>query len=169
MYYVAPLTFNFDTSSIEVDIGSTDILCEPLWSAIREAQASEQGILYDTIGIASGLNILGAGVKTGITVELLGNWQVHFPTGNYIARIGGGNLIGGPGGDPIAYSAGVQTLLLQSAAATVVSTGGGGSSTAPTAAQNAAAVKLVLTPDLTRIETNTNVINKNTKLIPSLL
>jgi hypothetical protein len=52
----------------------------------------------------------------------LGSWQLRFPAGNYIARIAGGNLVGGPGGDPIAYTAGVQALLIQSAASTVVYT-----------------------------------------------
>jgi hypothetical protein len=78
------------------------------------------------IGAGSGLNDLGDGVQVGLTVELLGNWQIKFPAGNYIAKVSGGNLIGGPAGDPIAYSAGVQTLLIQSAASTVVSGTGGG-------------------------------------------
>jgi len=55
----------------------------------------------------------------------LGSWQLRFPSGNYVARVAGGNLVGGPSGDPIAYTAGVQTLLIQSAASTVVTTGGG--------------------------------------------
>jgi hypothetical protein len=63
-------------------------------------------------------------------------WQLRFAPGNYVARIAGGNLIGGPGGDPVAYSAGVQTLLIQSAAATVVTAGG----SVPTASQVADAV-----------------------------
>ena len=130
-YYVAPFTFDFQSTCIFVDGGSTDIEVIPLWTAIKEAQASEEGIIYDPIGIGSGLNALAAGVQTGLTVELMGNWQVCFPSGNYIARVGGGNLIGGPGDDPIAYSAGVQTLLLQSAASTVVTAGG----SIPTSAQ----------------------------------
>jgi hypothetical protein len=55
----------------------------------------------------------------------LGNWQLLFAPGNYVARVAGGNLVGGPAGDPIAYTAGVQTLLIQSAASTVVSADGG--------------------------------------------
>jgi hypothetical protein len=54
----------------------------------------------------------------------LGAWQLRFPAGNYIARVAGGNLVGGPGGDPIAYTPGVQALLIQSAASTIVTTGG---------------------------------------------
>lgn len=138
-YYSAPFTFDFSGSRILIDAGVTDVDCGDLYTAIKLAQASEEGIIYDRIGSGSGLNTLGPGVQVGLTVELLGSWQLRFTIGNYAARIAGGNLIGGPGGDPIAYTAGVQVLLIQSAASTVVTTSGGGG-TAPTAAQNASAV-----------------------------
>jgi hypothetical protein len=135
-YYAAPFTFDFSASRIDVDAGVTDIDCAALYAAVKAAQASEEGIIYDRIGKGAGLSILGPGVQVGLTVEVLGAWQLRFPTGNYVARIAGGNFIGGPGGDPIAYTAGVQTLLIQSAASTVVTAGG----SVPSAAQNAAAV-----------------------------
>lgn len=122
--YIAPYTFNFSNSLIVVDSGSTDVDCIGLYNAIKLAQASEEGIIYDRIGKGSGLDSLGPGVQVGITVELLGSWQLYFPSGNYIARVAGGNLIGGPSDDPIAYTAGVQTLLIQSAASTVVTSDG---------------------------------------------
>ena len=124
-YYTDPFTFNFGMSLIDVDVGETDIDCATLYTAIKAAQASEEGIIYDRIGSGSGLNSLGPGVQVGLTLELLGSWQLRFPDGNYIARVAGGNFIGGLGGDPIAYTAGVQTLLIQSAASTVVTTEGG--------------------------------------------
>jgi hypothetical protein len=135
-YYAAPFTFDFVTSRIDVDVGVADVDCATLYAAMKAAQASEEGIIYDHIGRGSGLNNLGPGVQVGLTVEVLGAWQLRFPAGDYVARIAGGNFIGGPGGDPIAYTAGVQTLLIQSAASTVVTAGG----SVPTAAQNAAAV-----------------------------
>lgn len=135
-YYVAPFSFDFIASVIDVDAGVDDVDCATLYNAIKAAQASEEGIIYERIGQGSGLSALGPGVQVGLTVEILGPWQLRFPAGNYIARIAGGNFIGGPGGDPIAYTAGVQTLLIQSAASTVVTAGGN----VPTAAQNAAAV-----------------------------
>ena len=130
-YHIAPFTFDFEASLIYIDEGVPDILCIPLYTAIKAAQASEEGIIYDRIGKGSGLTVLGPGVQEGITVKLLGTWQLKFPAGNYIARVAGGNLVGGPGDDPIAYSPGVQTLLIQSAAATVVMTGGQGSCATP--------------------------------------
>lgn len=128
-YYVAPFNFDFDTNLIEIDSGVVDVDCNVLHDAIKLAQWSEEGIIYDRIGKGAGLDQLGPGVQVGITVELLGSWQLKFPDGNYVARVAGGNLIGGPGGDPIAYSAGVQALLIQSANATVVTASG----TIPTA------------------------------------
>jgi hypothetical protein len=138
VYYIAPFTFDFGASRIEVDAGSSDVDCGALYTAIKQTQASEEGILYGRIAAGSGLSTLGPGVQVGLTVELLGSWQLRFAEGNYVARVAGGNLIGGPSGDPIAYSAGVQTLLIQSAASTVV-TGGGAS--APTTAQIVAAIE----------------------------
>jgi hypothetical protein len=135
-YYSAPFTFDFGASIIDIDVGTSDVDCFDIYDAIKKAQASEEGIIYDRIGRGSGLNVLGPGVQVGLTVELLGSWQLRFPAGNYIARVSGGNFIGGPGGDPIAYTAGVQTLLIQSAASTIVTEGG----SVPTAAQNADAV-----------------------------
>ena len=127
MAYVAgPFSFDFDAAIVNIDGGVFDVDCQVLYAAIKLAQASEEGIQYDRIGSGSGLNTLGPGVQVGITVELLGAWQLRFAEGNYVARVAGGNLIGGPGGDPIAYSAGVQTLLIQSAASTVVTEGGAG-------------------------------------------
>lgn len=131
-----PFCFDYPSSFIDVDSGVTDIDVGVLYDIVKLAQANEEGIAYGRIGSGSGLVELGPGVQVGLTVELLGNWQLRFPNGNYIARIAGGNLVGGPGGDPIAYTAGVQTLLIQSAASTVVTASG----SVPTAAQNAAAV-----------------------------
>lgn len=134
--YIAPFTFRFEQSKIDVDSGVTDIDCGSLYSAAKLAQASEEGIVYERLAAGSGLVSLGPGVQVGLTVELLGPWQLRFPEGNYVARVAGGNLVGGPSGDPIAYTAGVQALLIQSAASTVVNASG----SIPTASQIADAV-----------------------------
>ena len=156
-YYIAPFTFTFETAYIDIDVGVTDVDVLALYGAIKLAQASQEGIIYDIAGKASGLNQLGPGVQVGITVELLGSWQLRFPPGNYIARIAGGNLIGGFNGDPVAYTAGVQTLLIQSAAATVVTSDG--SSVAPTVPQIVAGLK----PSLTVINDG---VKKSSLLVP---
>lgn len=141
MLAVAPFTFDFSTDLISVDAGTTTVDVIDLYDAIKAAQASTEGMLYAGIANGSGLVDLGSGVTVGLTVELLGSWQVGFPAGAYIARVTGGNLVGGLAGDPIAYSAGVQVLLIQSAASTVVNIAGGGAGSAPTATEVALAVK----------------------------
>ena len=148
-FYAEPFTFNFDTSLIAIDTGIVSIDCSTLYDAIKLAQQSEEGIIYDRIGKGSGLDDLGPGVQVGITIELLGSWQLYFDPGNYIARVGGGNLVGGPNGDPIAYSAGVQTLLIQSANSTVVTASG----SVPTATQIADTVLRRSTANIEASET----------------
>lgn len=149
--YLAPYTFNFQTQLVLLDSGVTDVDVSDLYSSIKEAQEHEEGILHGQIAQGSGLVDLGGGVQVGLTVEMLESWQLKFAAGAYISRVTGGNLVGGPGGDPIAYSAGVQTLLIQSAAATVVNVSGGGGSSAPTAAQNAAAVRAAISNELVQV------------------
>lgn len=117
-------SFDFDNTIIDITASQTEVDVQELIDAIRTAEATEEGIAYDSIANASGKESLGDGVSVGITVELLGDWQLRFWGGSYIAKVSGGNLVGGPSGDPIAYSAGVQVLLIQSAASTVVETGG---------------------------------------------
>ena len=117
--------FYFDAQLIHVAEGALDVDCAALYRACQLAQASEEGLIHPPLARGSGLIQLGGGVEVGLTVALLDSWQLLFPAGDYVARVGGGNLVGGPGGDPIAYSPGVQVLLIQSAAATVVNVNGG--------------------------------------------
>ena len=122
---MAASTFDYVDEVINMDgEPSQDVTVQSLINSIATAEATEQGILYDQIADREGKTDLGGGVTVGITVELLGNWQLKWPTGNYVAKVTEGNLVGGPSGDPIAYSAGVQQLVIQSAAATIVTTGG---------------------------------------------
>ena len=113
-------TYDFTNKIIGITEAQADVSVIGLLSDIREAEASLQGICYGQIASASGGESLGGSVSVGVTVNLLDDWQVQFAAGNYIAKISGGNLVGGLGGDPVAYSQGVQVLLLQSAASTVV-------------------------------------------------
>jgi len=116
--------FDFQNTLIEITSPQTEVVIQDLIDEIRTVESSEQGIAYPKIANASGKESLGSGVNVGITVELQNGWQLHFWSGSYTATIKDGNLVGGPAGDPIAYTAGVQVVLIQSAAATIVSTGG---------------------------------------------
>lgn len=119
--------YDFQNKIISIPESMANVSIVGLLSDIRDAEASSQGIAYGQIAGASGGESLGGAVSVGVTLNLLDDWQVQFTAGNYIAKISGGNLVGGLAGDPVAYSMGVQVLLLQSAASTVVtnSTGSG--------------------------------------------
>jgi hypothetical protein len=130
------LAFNYIDRLIEVQSPQAAVDCQSLYDAIAAEQASARGIVFSSITSASGKQFLGPGVQVGLILALLGGWQLHFWPGSYVAQIGGGNLVGDGGADPVAYTPGVQVLLIQSAASTVVTMGG----TVPSATENAAAV-----------------------------
>ena len=119
------ITFDHDTHLINITSPQDTLSCQDLIDAIRGEEASATGIWYPQIATASGKESLGDGVYVGMTINLISPWQVTFWSGHYIAKIAGGNLVGGLSGDPVAYSAGVQVLLVQSAASTVVVTSDG--------------------------------------------
>ena len=118
-------SYDFTGSLINV-VAQTTVDCQDLYNSIAQEQASAVGICFPAIAAATGKQSLGGSVSVGLTVQLLGAWQCKFQTGNYVATIAGGNLVGGIGGDPVAYSAGVQVLIIQSAASTIVATTSGG-------------------------------------------
>ncbi len=119
------IEFDHDQKLINITEPQDTLDCQALIDAIRTEEASDRGIVHPQIATASGKEDLGDGVFVGMTVNLISPWQVKFWPGNYIAKIAGGNLVGGISGDPVAYSAGVQVLLIQSAASTVVVTSDG--------------------------------------------
>lgn len=118
------LVFNFHTQIIDVTSPQTSVVIQDLLNAIRAEEYEHRGMGYPKIADASGKESLGGGVQTGITVNLYPDWQIKFWEGNYQAEIKGGNIVGGLGGNPIAYTPGVQVKLVQSAASTIVTSGG---------------------------------------------
>jgi len=116
-----PLEVSYATEHIDVTSPTTDVTIQGLIDFIRTQTATARGISESRIADASGKESLGGGVTVGITLELLSPWQLHFWEGAYSATISGGNLVGGIADDPIAYSAGVQVVVIQSAASTIVS------------------------------------------------
>ena len=117
------ITIDFIDELIYITSPQTDVTCQELVDSIRDREDDWEGLQYPKIADASGKQSLGEGVLVGITLELLDDWQVKFWDGNYIAKVSGGNLVGGPSGDPVAYSPGVQVLLIQSAASTIIDLG----------------------------------------------
>jgi hypothetical protein len=116
---------DWTSKQILVTSPQTDVLIQDLIDFIRAAEDDVEGIVVPQIASASGKDSLGGSVATGITLELLDDWQLKFWAGSYTATISGGNLIGGISDDPVAYTAGVQVVIIQSAASTMVVTGSG--------------------------------------------
>lgn len=121
-----PLKFDFYNSIIEVPAPDTTLDMQYLINEIRDAEDElSPGLAYNKIADASGKDDLGGGIYTAITVRLLDNWRVRFEarSGPETVQcfITGGNLVGGPGGNPIAPSAYTQ-VIQQSSAAGVIAT-----------------------------------------------
>ncbi len=132
------MALTFDHAAKQIGVPQVDaqpLLIQALVNAAREEEASERGIAYDPIVVASGKETLKSGVTTGITAGLLSTWAILFEAGAYQASIDGGNLADAL--DRVVNTGSPQVLVLASAAATIVA-GDGGS--APTAAAVAAAV-----------------------------
>jgi cell division GTPase FtsZ len=137
IYTVTPFTFDFSSEIIQIEEGETNVDCGELYAACREAQASEEGVIYEKIAEGSGLVELGPSVQVGLTILLLRDWQLRFPPGNYNALVAGGNLVA-EAASPFAYSPGVRIVNIQSAASTVVSVSTGSGLSPQQAAQLAA-------------------------------
>jgi hypothetical protein len=116
---------DWTNKQIKILSPQTDVLVQDLVDFIRTEEAGNTGITFDQIVQATGKDSLGGVVSTGVTCNLLDNWQLKFWDGSYVATISGGNLIGGIAGDPVAYTAGVQVVIIQSAASTIVISGSG--------------------------------------------
>jgi len=119
-----PLVFDFYNSIIEVPAPDTTLEMQYLINQIRDTEDElTPGMAYSKIADASGKEDLGGGVATAITVRLLDNWRVRFEARSgpdtVQCTISGGNLVGGPGGNPIAPSAFTQVLNLSSAAGVI--------------------------------------------------
>lgn len=98
---------------------NTSLDMQDLINAIRDAEETEEGIQYAPIAVkATGKFDLGE-VISDISITLSPEWQIKYPDGAYQAVMLGGQVIGGVGGIPVAYSAGVNVRQLQSSAGVI--------------------------------------------------
>jgi hypothetical protein len=117
-----PLIFDFYNSIIEVPAPDTTLEMQYLINEIRDTEDElTPGMAHPKIADASGKDDLGGGIYTAITVRLLDNWRVRFEARTELTQctISGGNLVGGPGGNPIAPSAFTQVIQLSSASGVI--------------------------------------------------
>src|SRR5476651_2252084 len=102
-----PLTFDFYNSIIEVPDPDVSLDMQYLIDQIRDVEDElTPGLAYERIADAAGKDDLGGGIFSSITVHLLDNWRIRFADRSGPATVqvtvSGGNLVGGPGGNPIA-------------------------------------------------------------------
>lgn len=120
------ILFNHNSSVISLTSPHTTLLLmQDLIDSIRDEEASDRGMQYPKIADAEGKVDIGGGVVGDITVTLLDSWQIEHAVGSYQALLKGGQVVGGLGGNPIAYVPGVQIKMIQSLAGTIVATGSG--------------------------------------------
>ena len=104
--------FDFDDQRIDVDATLNSMLVTDLYTAIKLAQASTEGISYPVIADGSGRNVLGAGVETYLTVTLKDNWEVLTLKATGKFEVFGGNLIRDDQGGWKSYRSTLPLLLL---------------------------------------------------------
>lgn len=132
------MALTFDHAAKLIGVPQADaapVLIQTLLNAIRTEEASERGITHDQIADASGKEVLGPGVATGITLALRSTWKLDFEAGAYQATVDGGNVA-----DALARvnNTGSPQVVMRSSVATTLAASDG--STAPTEGQIAAAV-----------------------------
>ena len=98
---------------------------QQLRALCRAEETSIRGIVFPGIVNASGLDVLGPGQQTALTLQLINDWQIQF-LGSGPVTVTGGNLIGGIDGNPFAPAPGVAIINILSAAAVLVDTEGSG-------------------------------------------
>ena len=124
LYSISGFTFNFDDNVVSSSV--TSVTCQTVLNVIRDAETSPYGIEESQIANAGGKFNLGGGIYTGISIELLANWQLKFPdfAGPQFIQcfVTDGNLVGGISGNPIAPSSYTQVLQLGAVGGTLAVT-----------------------------------------------
>lgn len=122
--------FDFSDSRIDIDAAVQNLDVSDLWTAIKQAQADQDGIIYDQVAVAEGLTELSTGISTFITVNLLDVWEINTLRSSGKFQVQGGNLVRNDGEDPFRDNPLITYInnLSQAGVVTTVSTGSGLSS-----------------------------------------
>ena len=125
-------TYGFDFEDQRIDIDATiDVLdVINLYESIKDAQSSDAGIVYGTIANAEGLASLSTGIKTFLTVSLLGFWEINTLKTSGKFEVIGGNLIRADGADPFRDNSLITYIAFLSQAGILAETGTSGLTTA---------------------------------------
>lgn len=158
------ITVNFQSSRIQVSADQAALDVSALYEAIKDAQDSEQGIMYSPIAAGAGKFDLGGGRSSGLVVRLNTPWQIEF-LGSGQRTIDGGILVGGLNAQPVYPTTNTQVILNRPADAFGVATGGTTTvqPSGPSASEIALAVQQLLQVQLSRIDASiSSRMEKNT-------
>lgn len=116
--------FDFSDQRIDIDSSLDSLDVADLYEAIKEAQASLQGIPYSTIANGEGLATLSVGIQTFLTVTLFDSWEINTLKTSGKFEVAGGNLIRDDGNDPFRDNPLITYLNFLSQAGIVATSGG---------------------------------------------
>lgn len=140
-YTVGNLTIDFDNTRVQVESPATALTCQELVDAIREAEASAEGICHPKIIDAEGKGALGGSASTGILVTLQGAYLIKWWPSAGQVTVSGGNIANGL--NKFEFVAGTQIVLEQPLGATLVETGVSGLTAEESAALGSILAKAV--------------------------
>lgn len=117
--------FDYDGQIIYVDATVDNMLVTNLYTAIKEAQAVEEGMWAEIIATGGGTDVLGSGIATFLTVTLQDNWEVATQKTSGKFEVSGGNLIRADQADPFLDNPNITYIafLSQAGIATQIETG----------------------------------------------
>jgi hypothetical protein len=126
---VSGYTYQFDwlNEFIYTDASQDDISVEELYTAIKRAQGSVQGVPHPEIATASGLDELSDGVQTFITVRIFREWEIRSLKTSGKVTTQGGNIIKDNRKDPFFDDGSIfyVAFFSQAGVKTTVATGSG--------------------------------------------
>ena len=119
--------FDFEDQRIDVDATLSRMPVGDCWTAIKQAEASIEGMVYDQIAVAEGLTALSTGITTYLTVALLDNWETNTLLSSGKFEVIGGNLVRQDEEDPFRDNPLITYInnLSQAGVVATVSTGSG--------------------------------------------
>lgn len=92
--------FDFDSQFIYIDAGLAQIPVGDLYTAVKEAQASSVGVVYDLIATGTGLDELDPGIQTFLTIRMFDEWELRSLRSSGKVTTNGGNIVKDNGKDP---------------------------------------------------------------------
>lgn len=139
------ISLDAPTRIISITSPTTTVTVQELVTAIRNWESELENMTYEYVIDTAGIDDLGSGVTTGITLTLSSLWQIQFWSGVVRGTLRDGNIVGGVGGVPVKNTGGADTVLQLGAVGTTIATTGG---SVPTAEE----IRIEMDTNSTRLE-----------------